>query len=176
MRPTLFTIGFLAVILVSCSEHATKGTYDYDKLNYDTSRIAIFKWDTTGFDFPKNSEPLPLIQEDVKTIDSLLRISVDSFNKNQTAHLKELNDAFDNKVKPEDFLINLKEYKRQYLPYVDNNGQKIVWVNCFCTRWRSYERWRKYLIIIEDGGPCYFNVKVNLTTKDYHDFYANGYG
>ena len=28
--------------------------------------------------------------------------------------------------------IGLMNYKRQYLPVLNDNGEKIVWINCFC--------------------------------------------
>jgi len=32
------------------------------------------------------------------------------------------------------------------------------------------------LITVNDGGKCFFNLKINLSEKKYKDFYVNGYG
>jgi hypothetical protein len=56
-----------------------------------------------------------LSQKDIGTVDSLLNSQIQEFNKKQTSLLpliyKEVPKEF---RKPENFIINLKEYKRQY--------------------------------------------------------------
>jgi hypothetical protein len=68
----------------------------------------------------------------------------------------------------------LSDYKRQYIPYINQIGQKLVWVNCFCDDEELY--WKKEIVEVEDGGYCFFHVTVNLTTKTFDQFLMNGYG
>ena len=72
-----------------------------------------------------------------------------------------------------DELIKHANYKRQYVPVINNKGEKEVWVNCFC----DYESdWQKRIVIVFDGGKCFFNLKINITKKEYYDFGTNGEG
>jgi hypothetical protein len=69
---------------------------------------------------------------------------------------------------------HLSQYKRQYVPSINDKGEKVVWVNCFCSKWDR--NWKKELIRVEDGGSCYFNVTINLVTGKYDDLRVNGVG
>ena len=55
---------------------------------------------------------------------------------------------------------------------VNNKGEKVIWINCFCND--CNKNWKKEIIIVKDGGDCYFNLKINLMTKKYYDFLING--
>lgn len=72
------------------------------------------------------------------------------------------------------FELETKGYKRQYVPVINSDGQKDTWINFFCAEWRS-ENWKSSIIIVDDGGNCFFNLKVNLATKMYSELYINGY-
>jgi len=78
-----------------------------------------------------------------------------------------------------------KKYYRQYSFYIDQNGDKIIYINAFC---RQFERpvdssgvwimkpydWKNEFLIVEDGGDCFWSIQINLTTMSYFDFYVNG--
>jgi len=85
---------FFSVFLLlgySCQQ-MPQGTLNYTQLSYDTNTISIFSWDTTKYVFPKNSDPLPLTQEDLYLIDSLLADAIDSFNsKMSPAYFESFN-------------------------------------------------------------------------------------
>ncbi|UOQ96128.1 hypothetical protein MUN81_12775 [Hymenobacter sp. 5317J-9] len=66
----------------------------------------------------------------------------------------------------------LKVYKRQYVCVIDQKGDKLVWVNCFC---QAYDNeWRTKLFLVDDGGNCYYSFIVNLTTGKYYNLLVNG--
>lgn len=69
--------------------------------------------------------------------------------------------------------IDIKNYKVQFLPGTINN-EKWVYANCFCDSFGS--DWKKDLISVDDGGKCYFQVRLNLTKGEYADFMINGIG
>ena len=71
------------------------------------------------------------------------------------------------------FSIDLSKYKRQYFPSIDTNGDKIVEVNCFC-QVHNDDNWKKQRVEVHDGGKCYFNIKVDLTTLTVLNFHVNG--
>lgn len=83
-----------------------------------------------------------------------------------------LNDNDDPKYRHK--LSPLKDYKFQFVPFVDDKGTKHVWVNAFCREFNI--DWRKDLVLVKDGGSCYFNFKINLDPKrsTTYDFQVNG--
>jgi hypothetical protein len=158
------------ILTLSCGQDKTNEANIV--LNYDTARIAILNYPRSKLWIAKNSTPLTLTQPDIYTIDSLLIQCIAAFHKSQTDHMNQLaKESRQWKL----ILINLKEYKRQYIPYVDNNRQKTVWVNCFCSDNVHWKNWDKYVVPVGDGGKCFFNVKINLLTKEYYDLWVNSY-
>jgi hypothetical protein len=65
------------------------------------------------------------------------------------------------------------DYKRQYVSIINSIGEKEVWINCFCDSF--YKDWKKQILHVDDGGNCFFNLKVNLSTKKCYDIFVNGY-
>ena len=57
---------------------------------------------------------------------------------------------------------------------INQEGEKEIWINFFCNEWES-DGWKNDLMIVLDGGNCYFNLKVNLTNKTYSELIINGY-
>lgn len=72
----------------------------------------------------------------------------------------------------DDVKIDLSIYKRQYVPIINANGEKEVWVNLFCDDWFSNE-WKNKIFIVELGGDCYLNLKVNLDKEFYYNLSVN---
>lgn len=99
-----------------------------------------------------NCKPSDLNENNIQLIDSLLKKCVSE--------------------KENVLSINLKEYKRQYIAVTNEKGEKEVWINCFCGSWSASSK--KGIFIVLDGGDCFFNLKINLTTKIYYDFTVNG--
>lgn len=70
----------------------------------------------------------------------------------------------------------LTNYKRQYFGYIDKNGDRILFINCFWTSDKDFDdNWLKYRIEVLDGGSYYWNVKFNLDKKELFDLAINGY-
>jgi hypothetical protein len=74
------------------------------------------------------------------------------------------------------FSIGLDEYKKQLVPVMNEKGEKEVWVNMFCSGFDTENwNWKIEIVDVDDGGNCYWNVKVNLTTGEYYELSINGY-
>ena len=80
-------------------------------------------------------------------------------------------------------LKRLKKSYRQYICYVDDNGDKLVYINSFCEMYSSYIDdkhrefdWKNKILYISDGGPCYWHVTINVTKGSYSHVVTNGYG
>lgn len=131
----------------------------------DTSLISIIQFDnSTGWLFDKTYSPTTLNQSDIKKIELLLTNCVDDYNKKLSDNHKQY------------FSIDLikKRYKRQYVAVVNKKGEKLVWVNCLCQT--HNDNWRTSIILVDDGGNCYFNLKINLTKEKCYDLMVNGLG
>jgi hypothetical protein len=129
---------------------------------YDTSLTAIIPFNPKGiFPFSNSCKPEMLLQEDIRSIDSILIASVVEFNKALDSNFKFLT-------------IDLKKhnYRKQLVAVINDKGEREVWVNCFCNTWNN--NWKIEILFVDDGGSCYFNFKIDLTTKRYSAFRVNG--
>jgi hypothetical protein len=59
--------------------------------------------------------------------------------------------------------IKLSAYYRQYRGVYSPAGHRLVLINGLCS---PLDGWRKGLIIVEDGGNCFFFVAVDLTEPE----------
>ncbi len=98
-----------------------------------------------------DDKPAPLSIDEIKEIDTLM---IAYIKKNQLD------------------LENLSDYKRQYFPSYNDKKEKVIWVNYFCDG--SFINWKKTLVIVNDGGKCFFQFTINLSTKKISDFMTNG--
>ncbi len=67
---------------------------------------------------------------------------------------------------------HLEQFYSQYTPVGNAKGQKEVFVNAFCEA--PSQDWRHEQILVQDGGNCYFQIKINLTTGAGYDCSVNG--
>jgi len=175
-------IVFISVVffLLSCGQNQNKEknkrieqNIKSKKIQLDTSIIAILPYDTTQYWIFKNAKQSDLSLTELKEVEKILTDCIEKYNIEQKQRFEKLN-----KQHPEynfdinQFIIDIKRYKRQYIPIVNNKGQKEVWINCFCDTFGM--NWKKEQIDVMDGGNCFFNLKVNIDKKEYFDFMVNG--
>ena len=162
---------FHLLIFISCNIGVVSGQTINSKslhqrtLSFDTSKIAIIPFNYRDFygEVDGSNSPDTLTQQDIFTIDSILRRSVIEHDSSLRGRDKNA------------YFIDLSNwnYRRQYVCYRNSMNEKIVYVDCFCSALGN--NWKKHLMIVDDGGRCFFNVKINLTHKTYFDFFVNGY-
>jgi len=71
---------------------------------------------------------------------------------------------------------NLQRYMRQYVGYINEKGEKILWINMLWDESSYLEDVDKRIIMVDDGGNYYWNVKVNLKSAKIYDLQINGHG
>ncbi len=82
------------------------------------------------------------------------------------------------KILIENFLNNrpeiqeLKNYKTQYFGFINELNEKNIFANYFCDS--MGQDWRKQILLVFDGGNCFFNIKANLNKKEVYDLQVNG--
>lgn len=140
-----------------------------DEPNY---KIFPFSKDISA-KFDNKCKSAKLNRADLESIDKILTNLIGVYNKSRLTEYHKLRQQKPT-IPPDikDYVIDLKDYKRQYIAVINSKGQKEVWVNCICNA--ASKDWKKGLIIVLDGGKCYFNVKINLKTKKFSNFVVNG--
>lgn len=160
-----FQISILTIIIcltnvvISCGQ-----VVQTNGIKIDTSKTAIVPIDPKAIFLDSTLIQLALTQEELKTIDSLLIACVNDYNSHQGKDGKQL------KID-----LNKYNYRKQLLVGKSKEGDKKVWVNCFCQTW-SKVNWRTEIIRVNDGGDCYFNFVIDLTSKKFHDLRVNEKG
>lgn len=162
------TIFLSALTIASCGQ--TANTKQINKMTnvatvqpVDTSLIAIIPFDNSrDWLFDKSYTPATLTESDIKEIETLLHNCVTEYNKK----LSNANKKY--------FLIDIdkEKYKRQYVAVTNKKGEKEVWINCLCQT--HGDNWKTSLIMVDDGGSCFFNLIINLTKEKCYDLSVNG--
>jgi hypothetical protein len=172
MRIIIFLFGLY--LIFACNEKSSEKSNPGNKENtasiLDTSKFAIILLRGYGdFPFNKDYSPATLDETDIVKLKILLYQSIDEYNsklkKGELEYVRVDTARF--------------HYKMQIVPAMNKKGEKEVWINGFCSDWRgSYppfnQDWKVQLFSVKDGGNCYFNFKINLSTKKWYNFFVNG--
>jgi hypothetical protein len=106
-------------------------------------------------------------------LDELLSLTR-SFIKQTNQELKSRSDEYGGWNNAKRYKIkNLGTYIVQIVPYLNEQGEKEVWINGFCNDIGPF--WRNQLVLVLDGGNCYFNMRINLTKRTLLSAGTNGY-
>jgi hypothetical protein len=126
----------------------------------DTLLYSIIPYNQKNGNVTNGAKAATLTGEEIKEIELLLEKAITEHNKiNSAAHQR---------------IDQPGKYKKQFVPFTNAKGEKEVWVNCFCSDWGM--NWRTEIIMVEDGGSCYFNLTINLTLKSSYGLIVNGIG
>lgn len=108
--------------------------------------------------------------KDIESVERILREDLKNINirKNQGPSLHK----------------KLRKYQRQYIGFISEEDDRIVFVNCnwqkynVLRRLRGFEPpgngWKTGFQIFFDGGSYHWNIKVNLDKKELIDLNVNG--
>jgi hypothetical protein len=152
----------LMYLSISCAQNSdtplivSSAEKDAATQNLNSSQIAIIEFDRSQNWLFSKSKPARISHEELSEAERLLQLAVQEHNSKAEGYW---------------IISNLDQYRRQYVAVINEKGEKEVWINCFCS---ELEGWTKEIIVVKDGGKCYFNLKVNLTARRYYDFGVNG--
>ncbi|PJJ84122.1 hypothetical protein [Mucilaginibacter auburnensis] len=146
----------------------------------DTSKYAVIKYNKgEHFLFFGREELTPALitPKELTLIDSILKKKAQKYNNQQKKWVKGQalpNDEHPYPLKNYFSLIGpLSKYYKQVIPIINSKNEKEVWVNCFCSK--PYNNsWKSNIMYTLDGGACFFNMKINLTTLKISDLNVNG--
>jgi hypothetical protein len=68
-------------------------------------------------------------------------------------------------------LVEIYWHYRQYSGATNDRGDRLVCINSFCDPKRH---WRRNFVWVLDGGDCYWQAVINLTTNEVEVFEVNG--
>ncbi|NCD70341.1 hypothetical protein [Mucilaginibacter agri] len=163
MKTVLLLCIFSCLFVVfSCSQKNTSLPPPVTKRTVkpgDTIAYAIIEYKKEYRPYLKNMvTSATLSKQETSEIEKLTSTAVARYNTAQKRRNMQIN--------------NILSYYRQYIPAINANGEKEVFVNCFCDAMGS--DWQTSIVIVRDGGSCFFQFKINLKTKRIRDFYVNG--
>ena len=150
MKILKHSIVLILVLLVALScnnsgnQRGGSSAHHLDLQKFDTSLIALFISDEKGYMIPIEFSKSPLSEDDFLAIESLLSDGIRQYNDQHS------------------YPISLAHRKRQYKYYINESGEKEVWVNCFC---KEQSDWRSRQVIDLDSYKCAFDTRINLSQK-----------
>lgn len=153
----------LLLLIISTAMSAQKKT-EAELYKTDIFEIAIFPASHQDFLLKKNR--ITPSKDEVNLAEYALATKLENLN-----FMRE--NQSDSPVIHKD----LDKYCRQYFGYTDENGDRILLINCF---WKTNnkEDYKSFLytrVFVMDGGSFYWNVKYNVTKNKLFDLQVNGY-
>ncbi|MDR0833886.1 MAG: hypothetical protein LBN93_06840 [Candidatus Symbiothrix sp.] len=181
---------FFAICLIACGQKKSNSVIQEPSIAdlIDTSKIAILPYDTINCRwFFENCTQAELTYENFVTIESILEECIDNYNAAEEVRFKETCEKYPQyALNLRHSSIDLKKYWRQYIVVINQQGEKETFINFFCEppediisdgdeyRFVPSNRWKTGLVEVLDGGNCFFQIKINLSTKKWYDFGVNG--
>ena len=166
------------IIISSCKEQAERNRTDQIETeiiaeNSSEIEYTILEYNPSPNGRFKNAKPTNLTKSEIEKIEPILEKAIAENNERQKEYVKNHNEKNPKYQMTENgFELDLnKTYYRQYFPVLNEKGEKEIWINFICS---LKDNWKTDLIIVMDGGNCYFNIKINLTNKTYSELSING--
>ena len=143
----------------------------------DRSKYVIFPYSNSdnyiSRKFTSNSVAASLTEKEISALEPILDKCLKEYNIKQEQVYNDTHQKYP-EAKRQDFMIDdIKKYKIQFIAAITPKGDKIIWVNCFCS---NVDYWKKQVVHDYDGGKCYFNLMIDLTKSFYYDFSVNANG
>ena len=157
---------FLFFIVFSLNLSYSFGQNTAVDINLDTQTIAILNYNESEFPFLKNCSQANLTNDEIVVADTLLQKFIGEYNKEQTRQY--------NSFTPEQqkghilLLLDLNKFRRQYVPVINQSGDKEIWVNCFCNN--MGKDWKREVIKSSGERMCNFKIMLNLTQSKSYNF------
>jgi hypothetical protein len=157
MRQTMKSILFIVGLVISTNLMAQS---DY----------VILSSESATRELPKNAVISSLNETEIVKITQIIEDCVIEYNSGITKSFKERGEGKYAKMYK---IKKLKNYKTQYVPYINDQGEKEVWINGFCNEFNA--DWKSEIVTVMDGGNCYFQIRINLEEGACYEIGTNGY-
>ncbi|MFY9310383.1 MAG: hypothetical protein WAQ28_15160 [Bacteroidia bacterium] len=170
----LFSIALFAMLstIQGCGQTKSTNTVK-NKQNQASSDIAILPYNSSLHWIFKDAQNADLGTKELNEIETLFKRCIADYNvKAEEQYQKLKQEHPGSKFEKSQIVLDLNRYKRQYVAVINTKGEKEVWINCFCNTWEK--DWKKEIVIVMDGGNCYFNLKINLAKQTSYEMSVNG--
>jgi hypothetical protein len=162
-------LGFILLMIASCeSDHPV--TTSTITSNSQTMQAVISMADSNYVIIQNSEHPAEISDEELTEIDTLLNTCINHYNAEKEQQFKEwVKTHPKEKTNANPDLIDLPHYMLQYLPSMNNKGEKEIHIEGLCD---SFDKNWKTLNpdMILDGDKCFFSLTINLHSKTYSDF------
>jgi len=140
----------------SSQENRNSGSHSAIKTTLDSVDFEVIRFDAKySYLFSETVQATEVSREEIVGCEDLLKSYIADYNE----------EAY--------YKIDLKKYGRQYIPVLTGKGEKIIYVNFFCDP-ESFDYRSSELVQVDDGGNCYFQCWIDLTSKKVFQFAENG--
>jgi hypothetical protein len=144
------------------------------RIKADTSTIALFPYDTASywlFEEYSRCHNAELSLSELDKVEELVQLCVTEYVNQRGDQLGQPEET----TQRDPYRIARSGYVLQCIAVIDARGEKQVWVNALCNHdWPTKNNWRERIQMVEDGGGCYYQLKVNLSKGTYYDLNVNG--
>jgi hypothetical protein len=182
-----YTINILLFLLTCCNSISHKNDPEIiqcdDSLRLELSSIdyVVFESDSLRSEiFDDSYRIMKLSDLDMLDCESVLKGFIDQYNLKGERRLDSIKKYFRDvkhvsnvHLYEEQFHIELRNYGRQYIGVQSVNKHRIVYIIFFCDHQSNTDR-NKEWIEVDDGGNCYFKMKIDLTEKRVLEYLENG--
>jgi len=173
-------IYFIILLILTNCNRFEKEKYDLkEKVKIDTSKIAILTYNSNDIKNKiifGNSLNTELSNTDLTKIELALKSVVDKVNIQQEKRFATLQKDYPiENYQLSDFIINVDNYKRQYIAVLNAKGEKEVLVNLFQKDIPDLKEgnWKTKIVWAHGGGLLFFKFKINLSKNKYYDVWIN---
>ena len=156
-----------ALVLISCTLTGCAQTITSNYIKQKKYQGYIFSKDYSSrlVHFEDLKERFTPSESDIAEAESVLAIQIREINKarlNQTGSCPVIDET-------------LPTFKRQYLGYINRDGDKVVWINFIGGKEKkNSDQLSKEIVVVFDGCSHYWNIKVNITRSKLYDLSVNG--
>jgi len=159
----LTTLSILILSLTICK--AQSDFVVLDNQNTVNELITRFKI------LPASATTASLSATELGEVKQLLTKCITDYNDQVSADFKRRGEK---KKYAEMYQIrSLSKYKVQFVPFINEKGEKEVWINGFCSDFTT--DWKTEIVHVLDGGNCYFTVRLNMSNNKCVAVGTNGH-
>jgi len=155
MKSNILLIGFALLCMSGYSQESTlvKGK-GYTGYAFNKEHFVFMSIDN-------QKERYTPTKEDVMRIEKMLKDSIGSVLKKKKIYDTSINRN------------TLKKYKRQYVGFITNNGNIVIYI-AFLKDIENIDELSKDIVVLYDGGETYWGIFVNLTKNTLYGVHING--
>ncbi len=179
-----FLIVILLLMALGCSRknltakkqvYYSKGNSVTDGSQLGSMGLFIIKYDSTKYyPIPETYKPSHVSKAEVLECEIVLIKYINEYNIDTKLVYKKSRKKYPKaKYTLNEFQIDLKGSGRQYVAAISPAGKRMVFVYSFCDP-KEMGINDTGLVVVHDGGNCYFDYKIDLESMKIFDFSVNG--